>query len=59
MKLSHIVLPCLSVLLPVRVIQLKNFWADLDEIWYGRYVIGVCSITFIVMGWYRIRLPMH
>jgi hypothetical protein len=25
----------------VRIIQLDNRWADLDEIWYGRYTIQV------------------
>jgi hypothetical protein len=24
----------------VRMIQLKDRWTDLDEIWYGRYAIG-------------------
>jgi hypothetical protein len=31
----------LSVRLFVRMIQPENRWADLDEIWYGRYTIGV------------------
>jgi hypothetical protein len=25
------------------MIQLKNYWMDLDEIWYGLYAIGVYS----------------
>jgi hypothetical protein len=25
-----------------RMIQLENNWADLDEIWCGRYAIGDC-----------------
>jgi hypothetical protein len=28
------------VCLSIRMIQLKNHWTDLDEIWYGRYTIG-------------------
>jgi hypothetical protein len=27
------------VCLPVRMIHLENRWADLEEIWYGRYAI--------------------
>jgi hypothetical protein len=29
------------ICLSVRVIQFENRWADLDEIWYGLYAIGV------------------
>jgi hypothetical protein len=29
------------VRLSVRMLQPENRWADLDEIWYGRYTIGV------------------
>jgi hypothetical protein len=25
----------------VRMIQVVNRWTDLDEIWYGRYAIGI------------------
>jgi hypothetical protein len=28
------------VCLSVRMIQLENWWTDLDAIWYGRYVTG-------------------
>jgi hypothetical protein len=30
----------LSVRLSIRMIQFENHWTDLDELWYGRYVIG-------------------
>jgi hypothetical protein len=30
-----------QVCLSVRMIQLENRWTDLDEIWYGRYAIGI------------------
>jgi hypothetical protein len=25
------------------MIQLQNLWADLDETWYERYAMGLCS----------------
>jgi hypothetical protein len=28
------------------MIQLENRWADLDEIWYGPYVTGICPEIF-------------
>jgi hypothetical protein len=34
---------CLTVRLPVRMIQLENRWTDLDEIWYELYTTGVQS----------------
>jgi hypothetical protein len=39
MKWTHIEL-VMSVCLSVRIIQLKNCWTDLDEIWYERCAIG-------------------
>jgi hypothetical protein len=29
-----------DICVSVRMIQLENRWANLDEIWYGRYAIG-------------------
>jgi hypothetical protein len=29
------------ICLSVHMIQLDNRWTDLDEIWYGRYTIGI------------------
>lgn len=31
--------PCIRI--SVLMIQLQNHWTDLDEIWYGLYIIGV------------------
>jgi hypothetical protein len=31
---------CLFVRPSARMIQLRNRWTDLDEIWYGRHAIG-------------------
>jgi hypothetical protein len=33
------VCPCIRM--SVLMIQLQNHWTDLDEIWYGLYIIGV------------------
>jgi hypothetical protein len=37
----------MSVRPSVRMIQQENCWKDLDEIWYGRYAVGVCLKTLV------------
>jgi hypothetical protein len=38
---------CLPVCLSVPVIQLKNRWTDLDEIWYERFATEVDPKTLL------------
>jgi hypothetical protein len=38
----------MDMTMSVRMIQLENRWTDLDEIWCGRYAIGVHPNTGII-----------
>jgi hypothetical protein len=64
MKLTH-----MGQTLSVHMIQLKNCWTDLDEIWYGFYAIEgypkrifFILLQFVIPTWWsneRARWDLH